>query len=245
MNIKNILFEMSHSNKGMQYIPVKELDNENYKQLIESYGLNINYFYKVTNRLYPFCYKKGLVFIEIYEMSKACFDMININKMISTRESMYNNLIEQEQFIILFGYIDKPFRIEYFQKLYNIIPNNQKYDVFMNIYTSSEYGFGSIPRSLIEDVIKYKPNNDNIDLLEGDEIIIYRGEGSLSTPYMDAYSWTTDESVARWFAKRFDSCGTIYKAKIKKCDIIEYVARSNEHEIIAFSENIYEIEKIL
>lgn len=67
-----------------------------------------------------------------------------------------------------------------------------------------------------------------------DEITIFRGAGSASTPYSKAISWTTDISRAYFFASwRYDGkSARIFEGHVKKSDVIEYITDRNESEIL-------------
>jgi len=58
------------------------------------------------------------------------------------------------------------------------------------------------------------------------DIVIYRG-GSAK-----GWSWTLDEQVAEWFAKRFDQGLVIHKQIVKKSEVIALLNHRSEHEII-------------
>lgn len=77
-----------------------------------------------------------------------------------------------------------------------------------------------------------------------EEIIIYRGtaEGCNN----EAISWTIDKMRAIWFYKKYDSKGTVFKAKVRKEDIVCYFDETacNEKEVIINYNNIFSIEKL-
>lgn len=72
-----------------------------------------------------------------------------------------------------------------------------------------------------------------------DEIIVYRGEGSQSTSYEKAFSWTTNKQVAYFFATRHGAeQARLITGKVKKDDILELILDRNENEIIIKSEYV-------
>jgi len=75
-------------------------------------------------------------------------------------------------------------------------------------------------------------------------LTIYRGEGDLSTPIEDAMSWTLSKEVAMFFAKRFSSKGTCYKAKVYLQDIYDYLPERNEQEILVDFCSLENIKKL-
>jgi hypothetical protein len=237
----NDIFEMTHSN-NIDLTPLKNLNNDDFEQLINNFDLDINNFYSVQNKLYPYCYSKDTVLVEIYEMSKNFFETFRIKKTINQRIKMHEKCIENNNYHCLFSLIDKPFRFTFFQQLFEKIPNDQKYEVFKYIYSSSEYGFEGLSKEFIQEVFKHKPEENK--WFENDTITIYRGEGSKSRFYQDAYSWTTDIKVAKFFANRFDSIGDIYKGEIEQFNVLDYITDRNEDEILTFSENVKNVQLI-
>lgn len=76
-----------------------------------------------------------------------------------------------------------------------------------------------------------------------DEVIIYRGINEYGN--VEALSWTLDEEQAKWFATRWDQFGcegTVYKAKIRKTDIL--ACFDSEQEVVIDYTKIYELEKV-
>jgi hypothetical protein len=237
----NDIFEMEHSNNTLLLTPLRDLNNKEYEHIILSYELDIDKFYKVEGKLYPYCYIDNTVYLVIFQISKESFEFMHVRERINQVTREHAECIESENYSKLFVLIDKPFRFEWYQKLFNNIPEDQRYPIFKRIYSSSEYGFNNLDKEFVEEI--FKNNIIDKELFNSDIITIYRGEASKSTPYTQAYSWTTDLEVAEWFANRFDSDGIIYQGKIKVADILDYI-NNNESEVLVLSENIFDIERI-
>lgn len=117
------------------------------------------------------------------------------------------------------------------------------YDVFCYYYFNADYGNGiftkdDIPliRSLWEKTELFKTTDFP------DVITVYRGEGSQSTDYQDALSWTTDKTYANFFAcKNAEDNARLVSAKVKKEDIAGYI--EEENEVLISSDSVYD-EKI-
>ena len=159
---KNNIYEMAHSNNMLQLIPLKVLKNKEFEKVISSYNLDINKFYQVEGKLHPYCYVGGTVYIEIYEISKQSFEAFQIKKRIEQTTQAHKKCFEENDYSYLFILIDKPLRFEWYKKLFDKIPDDQKYEVFIDIYSSSEYGFRNLDRTLVEEIFK--------DLLESYKI---------------------------------------------------------------------------
>ncbi|MBY6842869.1 hypothetical protein [Clostridium botulinum] len=240
------IFQIEHSNVS-RLIPIKIYKNDDdineFIKTINKLDLDINDFYKVEGKLYKYCYLKGTVLVEIYDISEDYFINFRVKEQIRQRESIHQRCIKNKEYIRLFCLIDKPYRFLFYQQLFNDIPDEQKYEVFKDIYTSCEYGFNNLSREFLEEVFKYNKANKN--WFDEDIITIYRGEGDLSTSCDEAYSWTIDIDVARWFAERFNSEGKVYKGYIKQDHILDYIEDRNEKEILVFPEDVFNVELIL
>lgn len=148
----------------------------------------------------------------------------------------------------IFTFIYKPLKIFWFNLMYDEL-HADKYEVFQDMYSSLEYGFSGISKNIIEECFKLNEEDKNM-LIEkfADKdgyIIIYRGEGKLSTNVEEAYSWTVNENIAKWFAKRFDNedeINYIYRAEVHIDNIRFYYDR--EEEVIVTYDDLVELEKI-
>lgn len=243
MKIEDIFF-MSHSNSG-GLIPLKNAKNKEFEKLIKDNGLDVNNFYIATDKFYPYCYMNGTVCVAIYGDTQEIFDSLRVKSTIEHMEELHKKCIETKDYDRLFIYIDKPYRFYWYEKLFDDIPDENKYEIFLDIYSGSEYGFNTLDRDFIEEIFKYKKEPTNIPC-EDDILTIYRGEASMSTSYKEAFSWTLDKDVARWFANRFNSGkAVVYKANVKKEDILEYLDDRNEAEVLVFPEKLFNVEKIV
>lgn len=236
------LFYLEHGND----IKLMQISNENEINFIKEEGYNPNNFYKIEGKLFKYAYINNTVFIEIYgDISKFNFQTQMIKDRIQQVEKAHKKCIENRDYERLFNLIDKPYRFDWFMKLYSDIPDKNKYNIFRNIYISSEYGFDEIPRDFLEDVFSYNVSINWLTEYEDEDIItIYRGEGCYSTCYRDAYSWTLDFKVAQFFATRFDDNGEIYKGKVKKKHILDYIESRNESEVLVYPENVFDVVSV-
>ncbi|MCZ8254664.1 MAG: hypothetical protein O9327_03130, partial [Polaromonas sp.] len=58
---------------------------------------------------------------------------------------------------------------------------------------------------------------------------VFHGE---EHPNRIGMSWTLDHDVAKWFAKRFQARGRVYKGRVRRADVIAYFTQRNEEEIL-------------
>ena len=240
--LNNDIYEIEQYTNILNFTPITKLkNNKTIIELINHYNLNINDFYKTKDKLYPYCYFKDFILIEIYDMSKKFFNDFRIVEIIKQRNELMNKFLLNKQYEKIFTFIDKPLRFMFYKSLFDEIPDDQKYSIFKSVYTSSEYGFNQLSRDLLNKIFKY--NIVSKEWFKKNIIIIYRGEGERSTDYTKVYSWTTSKKIADFFAHRFDSEGIIYKAKVKQQDILDYINDRDEQEILVSPENVYDVEE--
>lgn len=122
------------------------------------------------------------------------------------------------------------------------------YDMFFSVYSYVDYGFTSVDKDVMDTIVLRKTPAQKRATTKRltkypEEITIYRGENSESTPHSSAYSWTLDENVANFFAaRRGVKSGNIVSGKVKKSDVIEIILDRNESEIVVSPEKVYDIK---
>ena len=122
------------------------------------------------------------------------------------------------------------------------------YGLFLQTYATTDYGFNEISKDTFKKIVKTKTakqkevTEKQLKLLNlPEEVTVYRGEGSRSNPYSEAYSWTLNPNVANFFACRLDdSSPRLIKAKVKKENIVEYL--EGEEEVIVNPDNVYDTQ---
>lgn len=141
-------------------------------------------------------------------------------------------------------------RLDYFKLLVDkkgaTLPN--LYELFIDFYMQSDYGFTNIDKPTLDAIIKSKsPAEKRSTTMKlkafPDTITVYRGGNSASTPYEDAYSWTTDMSTANFFAiRRGSGPAYIVKGEVEKQDVLEYIDDRNESEILVDPSKVNVVE---
>lgn len=135
------------------------------------------------------------------------------------------------------------------QYVKNAEPSPELYDMFMDCYSSTDYGFQSLNEADIRKVLSgksEKQKNKTARKLRGfpDTITIYRGEGSESTSYTQSCSWTVSYKTACFFACRLPSekDSTIISAEVSKSDIVEYFSDRDEAEVLVLSSAVKSVQ---
>ncbi|QUH21733.1 HD domain-containing protein [Alkaliphilus sp. B6464] len=148
--------------------------------------------------------------------------------------------------------VDSKIRLQTYMDLFDEIPDKIKYVLFIEVYTRMDFGFHYIKPEFFQRILKYKPQSNNdkvaIELSSIDNkgfITVYRGEGSKSTPFDKAYSWTDDFNVALKFSSNWGNFdGKIYEAKIHTDHIIDFINKRNEREVLLFPDKLHKVKEL-
>lgn len=159
------------------------------------------------------------------------------------RYEVINQLEADKNYRTIFGtWLEKRVLIEKFLEYYLDIPDKDKYEIFIDVYKRSEYGFNHyIDESFLKKLIKYRPSN-HLPSFNQKLIKVYRGNDTESTSPNEAFSWTLNIDVAKWFSKRFEGQGEVYEAFIEPKNIFAHITTRNEDEIIVFPSHLKEIK---
>lgn len=175
------------------------------------------------------------------EFLKQCGAEAEINKIKedNTRDKLKQSIYEkvlEENYYGAFIYMGKQYHITAFSSIFEFIPDNKKYELFMDIYCMSERGL--VMPKIINQIFKLRPK----DLIESlrpkaddkEYLTIYRGESTHSTKVQKALSWTLKRDTAIWFAERFNfsGIGYLYTAHADINKVIAYITDRNEEEIV-------------
>ena len=128
----------------------------------------------------------------------------------------------------------------------SLAPSHALYQFFMNIYIYADSGAGLFTEEVVHRLMDAKSIEQKIATEESlkdfpDEIVVYRGEGSASTPVNKAFSWTTSKKVAYHFATFYT--GKKYQvitAKVKKADVVERFTERGEEELVLLPSTVYD-----
>ena len=225
-------------------LTIKEIKSYNeLKDLLKQYDLDINNIYYTKNHLYCIWYIDDPVYYNLnhlFTLDKMTLEYINQYKKDLINLLNKNNW---ESFIIQ---INDTFVVDHFIRHYKEIPKEQIGGILCDIYSSREYILNTLSKEIIRECLDgIHVNEIDPDLIDSEGYInIYRGQTYDSTPLSDALSWTLDKSKAKWFANRFNSCGTVYKGKVKLKNVLAYIGHRDESEILVEYKHILNVKKI-
>lgn len=231
------------------YIPITYIEFIKKHSKIST-ELDVNNFYYMSNSLSASLYyydKEKFIFIDFIYSRDIGFFMPNDdadNEVIHCVK-LFEKLFEKKDFISLLMRPPSSVKLTLLKGIVEKYDESFVYDLFLAWYTDSDYGFSVISPEMVKKIISLKSDEEKSITAEKikdfpETIIVYRGEADKSTIYHNAYSWSTDINVAKFFALRHNdgTSAKIYKAKINKNDIIEYIDDRNESEILILPEHV-------
>lgn len=246
MKINELIEKIRGSLKEEDLIPVKTIfeysENENikwlhslipntffsYKQiqkLADKLKVPIEHFFINTKGIYPsLVYFHSGLFLEIDSLDDKYIEDFKIKEKINHCLNVLTTTIKEKKYEKFFSLIDSRIKIIMFKHYFNDIQDENLYNIFLNIYTSIDYGFTEFNEKHFARIIKCKKIKDQQEIEKALKnktdkngyITIYRGIGNKSTPINKAYSWTTNISVATFF------CFSFYNRR--------YIYRKNSHK---------------
>ena len=204
-------------------------------------------FYNQRDMLHSIIYWKGPFFYGFFGgLNIEALKMMQADKYFEQKTKFINDMFKKKDYESLFTRVDKKILIPTFIDMYDEIPDNQKYDIFTDLYVRSEYGFQMFPIEIIKDCfnkrLTSKDHNERMEELKKDmklnddgTVTVYRGENTKSAKSDDAFSWTLTKKTAKFFAERFSKgTGKINEKKIAPKEIIDYLPHRAESEVILF-----------
>lgn len=219
---------------------------EEYDTAVEYLGIDPDFlFYDSTSMISPILYWNGPVFYPFHgSLNMEALKMMRSKEAIDQVTKMMDKMTAEKKYESLFARMDKKILIPQFIKMYKEIPDNQKYDVFTDLYVRSEYGFGMFPKEIIEKCFskrmlstdwkkRMEELKDILKLNPDGTVIVYRGQNRESASGDEAFSWTLSKKTAKFFSERFEKgAGKIIMKKILPEEIIDYLDHRGESEII-------------
>ncbi|MEG1724871.1 MAG: HD domain-containing protein [Anaerovoracaceae bacterium] len=121
------------------------------------------------------------------------------------------------------------------------------YGIFMDLYSSCDYGFTKATAVYAKDVMQHKTTLEHQQTAEKlknlpNILTVYRGIGDKSSNEKEGYSWTLNENQAYFFACRHSSTNVrVVQGSVKKMDVIEYITDRGEDEVLIDPSSIYDL----
>lgn len=227
---------------GTEKFPTKA----EFDEVVNYLGIDPEYvYYDKGSVISPFIYWKDSLLFEF----PAGFDMKAImmfrsKEAIEYRLKKFADCKKKNDYMTLFFLTEKRILIPMFNKLYKEIPDSQKYDVFVEMYVRSEYGFEMMPKEIISDVYEKRHLSNawkkrmvafkkEAKLNDDGTLTIYRGENTKSVKQEEAYSWSLSKKTAGFFATRFSKgTGRIISKNVKPDEVLDLLGQRGESEVL-------------
>ncbi|MFW6024965.1 MAG: hypothetical protein ACOCRX_01350 [Candidatus Woesearchaeota archaeon] len=251
--ISKSLFKEIKSSKNI--FPLNKFENKqileelHYDDLIsfcKQQKLDINNIYIIDYFLSPICYIDfdNFIYIELMGQTLAqlleVVPMLQLNERIEITKKKNKDYSWRKKFCIIDSRVIKHF----FDYHKDNIPDNELYNVFVDVYGRMEYGF-EFDEEFIKRVDNNKPDEFYKHIDKNKNYTIYRGEISESKSIDEALSWSCSKKYAIFFATRFNEVGTLYKAEVKGKDIICIICYiKREEEVLVFPNDIMNMVEV-
>lgn len=273
MNLKELIYGIKSGSEIDHLVPVALIKTQEDIDLYKSLGCNVIFTKQEFEHKYPsldvnkFFYSADLfskliyldidklIYKELFFNGKDLFkfyptetDENEIIKIIN----IFENVFEKKEWSTLLTSAEGAIRFHLLNYGIenNIINHDELYELFIDIYTGTDYGVDKLSKESFKKIVGSKTKEQvryTQDILSafGNTITVYRGEGDKNINNAGALSWTTNVNVANFFATRLASNrARIIKARVKKSDVIEYIDSRNEHEILVEYEKVKIIDTI-
>lgn len=161
------------------------------------------------------------------------------------REYMSDRINSADSADEIYCRITKPYRLTFMKYAGQYLSEKDFAEMLCNAWISSESPNSELLRmfrSADKSLLMTAEERKRLDELD-DPVTVYRGVTPYNAKSVKAMSWTLDYEKALWFAKRFDSEGTVYSAEIEKSHILALFDGRNESEIVVEPACLLNIEE--
>ena len=157
-----------------------------------------------------------------------------------------------ENEVIIYSRITKPYRLTFLKYAGRYLSEKDFAEMLCSAWITSENPNSDVNVSQSE-LLRMFRSADKSLLMTAEErkwlneldnpVTVYRGVTPYNAKSVKAMSWTLDYEKALWFAKRFDSDGTVYTAEIEKSHILALFDGRDESEIVVEPSYLLNIEE--
>lgn len=233
-----------HIEDGYSVVPIEKI-KETIPDLTDENIACLCYSKCIINGLFYYEKERAIIFETPIYISNDCVQCIKPHK-----EETINQIIEKQKNQMErmlwtkfhFHMIPERYRLELFLDNFDRINDEDKNQLFKEIYTSVDYGSELLTKEFLKKIRELKGKEENSE----EYITVYRGIGDKSNP--NGFSYSTDFDIARFFAFRHSKSAaeiSIIEGKIKRKNAIADISMRAENEIIALPEDIEEKNNIV
>lgn len=182
---------------------------------------------------------------------REAYDITKPEDMMHVREDICKMIDRIEDYHTFSFYLSKPYLTAFFKYTKDYLSIKDYSEFLGDLWVQVEFT-NKDPNISPNEFIKLFKKADQQYLMEEDEkeflasldeeVTIYRGVKPKSST--KALSWTTQLTTAKWFADRLEKNGKVYKANIKKKDILALFLRRGEFETVVDYHKLYNVEEM-
>lgn len=126
-----------------------------------------------------------------------------------------------------------PLQIWDFQKCYREIEPERVFEIWSGIYQKIDYANGQWKPEVLDYVFSQATEVKALPVNENGKVTVYRGNGTLSVPPEEAFSWSTNRINALWFANHSGTGQAVYEGEVAPEKVVAYFEGfQNENEIL-------------
>jgi hypothetical protein len=167
-------------------------------------------------------------------------DTATINLLYTQKKIAIDRAIENEQYSTYVYLHEKPYRINAFDSIENLLTDAEYWSLLADVCIGTENMWQE--KHLIHELLTADRSDRHL-MMDADEyeqykelpetLTVYRG--CITGKNEDGFSWTLDQSRAKWFSERLARDGDepiVLERTIKRDDAIAYFTRRGESEIL-------------
>ncbi len=260
MKLDEIFQQLYESNSLENLVSIKEIKTEEDKQREISNGYNVVFTLDEWEKAYPMIPSDNIYFqknSDVLYFDRKNYILVHTHLYTKERPSFIENFETSLKNVVQDLYeLKKKKDYENLLKtnlsegsgystmyllnfmLENELPDENLYNAFTGCYSFTDVGVECISEKAWSNLLLCKTEAQKEDTKKRlskmpDTFTVYRGEGSKSTHYNKAISWTTNINVAYFFASRRGAeKARIISGTVRKEDVVEYITDRNESEVL-------------
>ena len=261
MSIKDIFVDAHGVIDRKTLIPyTKKVGKKKAKEVADYLGVDVKYlFHNPNSILHPTVFSKGPVFsavdhivaftaMERAGLTGADTPGSQFLSGLKTYIERLEKMVEDKDYVNVFRMADKKILIPYYIEVFDEIPDEQKYEIWAELYVRSETGFDLFTKEFLARVFKFRFTPEREERMEEFRkktkgrawLTVYHGH-NFNHVVGDEYSWTLRKETAQWFANRFNGKGKVTKRQIHRSDVIDFFPSRGEDEVIVNMNEMFEI----
>lgn len=225
-----------------------DLTYEEIAENLEGFGFSVEHIYESPKGLYPYWFAKDFLFVPLSSLDNRFLALPYTKEKIDIEVDRLRRLFDSQEYEEFFTMLTAQFTFDVFFSELEQIPKEQRYKLFRTLYVRNDYGFQDIKQETLFELFSLQQDRGFEKTLPVDEkgyVTIYRGMQEQSAPPDRAYSWTTNESVAKRFAMRFESLhSSMYQAKVHMSDVVDYIQSRKEEEVLVLPDRLVEVKNL-